>query len=296
MTTITHSDVKTRYSAKIALCENHDPYKLKDSDMTRNYEELPKVGYIDLFNYLVLTTSTYSKEQMCAFKSLDAYKHFASGWVRNICVKTIPNDKRIVVAYVLHSMRLSLPSLKPWVLCEASGRVITAHCTCIAGLGEVCSHVAATLYAIESMVRYKNSSSRTDVLCQWNRPTLSTAIIKNPQIRHMDFAIKPRVAKSYCDGLLPFSKEEIYKLGKELKTKTNKFSSFSLVTEGLNDEFNILNEQIQVFVAFFLFFICLLKPMIYRKPIQNKPVNKFLHIFKRLKNTYVQIIFRKVSL
>lgn len=243
---VTHSDVKARYLSKIELCEGIDPYKLKENEMTRNYEDLPKVGYINLFNYFVLTTSSYTLEQMCAYKSLEGYKHFASGWVKNICVKKNPNDKRIIVASVRHSMRLSLSPLKVWVLCEGDGTIITAHCTCIAGLGEVCSHVAATLYAIESMVRYKSTSSKTDLLCQWNRPTQSTTIIKNTQIRHMDFTIKERVAQVHLSGVTNFSKEETFEMGKEMKERINNFSSLSLITNGLNDEFNVMSQPIEV--------------------------------------------------
>lgn len=54
---------------------------------------------------------------------------------------------------VLHSQSLNLPVLKPWIVCEEAGKVLAAHCTCIAGLGECCSHVGALLFAVESVVR-----------------------------------------------------------------------------------------------------------------------------------------------
>lgn len=46
-------------------------------------------------------------------------------------------------------MRLNLAPLKPWVVIDHSGVVLCAHCNCMAGLGEVCSHVGATLFALE---------------------------------------------------------------------------------------------------------------------------------------------------
>lgn len=243
---VTHTDVRKRYLQKIALCEGIDPYKVDPKDMSRKYEDLPNICYMNLFNYFVLTSSYYSNEEMSAFKSLEAYKQFASGFVKNVLVKRIPNDKRIIVATVNHSMRLSLPPLKPWILCKADGNVLVAHCTCLAGLGEVCSHAAAALYVVESMVRSFSQRSKTDVLCQWNHPTQSsTGIIKNTQIRHLDFTIKERRAQTHSFGLQPFTKDEIFDLGKDLKERTERHSTLSMVTNGLNDEFSVaLNEDL----------------------------------------------------
>ena len=47
------------------------------------------------------------------------------------------------------------------------GVVICAHCDCMAGLGEVCSHVGAILFYIEATHRIKTC---TKVTCAWNMP------------------------------------------------------------------------------------------------------------------------------
>lgn len=96
--------------------------------------------------------------------------------MKNLRVYKLPNEKAIVCADVsillfpynciltcfliyiniikiLHSMRLNEPPLKRWVVCEDGGIILAGHCTCIAGLGEVCTHVSAILYAVESIVR-----------------------------------------------------------------------------------------------------------------------------------------------
>ena len=44
-----------------------------------------------------------------------------------------------------------------------------AHCDCMAGLGEVCSHVGAIPFYVESAYRVKNC---TEVSCAWNMRTL----------------------------------------------------------------------------------------------------------------------------
>lgn len=47
---------------------------------------------------------------------------------------------------------------------------MAAHCTCMAGLGETCSHVAAMLYKIEAEVRKGLTHvAPTDMPCKWNQ-------------------------------------------------------------------------------------------------------------------------------
>ncbi len=43
----------------------------------------------------------------------------------------------------------------------------TAHCTCMAGLGECCSHIAATLFCVETIVRLKKGITCTSMMRKW---------------------------------------------------------------------------------------------------------------------------------
>ena len=70
-----------------------------------------------------------------------------------------------------HSQRLSEAPLKPWLAVQANGTVLTAHCNCMAGLGGVCSHVGAILFAVEAGVRLMKARSCTSVPCQWILPS-----------------------------------------------------------------------------------------------------------------------------
>ena len=58
------------------------------------------------------------------------------------CTGTHPKSY-LFTAFVKHSQKLSSPSLKVWVAIKQSGEVMCAHCSCMAGLGEACSHIAA---------------------------------------------------------------------------------------------------------------------------------------------------------
>ena len=78
---------KARYLCKIANI-GQDPYVIPREDqksvISSSIEELPDLTYHDVYNYLVNSPSYITGEQLKAYKSLDAYKYFTSGFVRDI--------------------------------------------------------------------------------------------------------------------------------------------------------------------------------------------------------------------
>ena len=63
---------------------------------------------------------------------------------------------------VNHSQRMSERPLTPCVVCEKNGNVLTAHCNCMAWIGESWSHVASLLWAVEADARKRHSLTVTD--------------------------------------------------------------------------------------------------------------------------------------
>eukprot|EP00118_Oscarella_pearsei_P022439 m.259698 g.259698 ORF g.259698 m.259698 type:complete len:116 (+) comp40426_c1_seq10:15-362(+) len=88
---------------------------------------------------------------------LSAWKQYADG------------DIVAAVARVRHSYS-SKPPLQPWVLVRKSGCVVAAHCTCMAGLAETCSHVGATLHWLEAAVRCRDETPCTSKENTWAIP------------------------------------------------------------------------------------------------------------------------------
>ena len=60
---------------------------------------------------------------------------------------------------VKHSQSLSVTPLKVWVTTYSSGEVVCAHCTCMAGIGEACTHIAALLFTTEANTQVKSQFS-----------------------------------------------------------------------------------------------------------------------------------------
>ena len=104
------------------------------------------------------------------FRSLQSYKYFTAGWVIDHRWKTF-NEVHLIVGKVNHSYAISLALLNPWAVINNNGTVVCGNCTCMAGLGETCSHIGALLYWIEYAVQKRDEEgSCTSRANKWMEP------------------------------------------------------------------------------------------------------------------------------
>ena len=77
-----------RYKNKIKVTGNTDPYLIPIHRFVSllSSKELPNIQYPDIYNYLINSTSSYTNEQLKAYKGLDGYKYFVAGWVRSLLI------------------------------------------------------------------------------------------------------------------------------------------------------------------------------------------------------------------
>ena len=73
----------------------------------------------------------------------------------------------LFTAVVKHSQALSIPLLKVWIAVKDTGEVICGHCSCMAGVGEVCAHVGSVLFVAETNTKTKQQMSSTSLPCAW---------------------------------------------------------------------------------------------------------------------------------
>ena len=93
------------------------------------------------FAYLINFPSIYTKKSLKAYKSLASYKYVLNGLVFDIQVKRMNNGNYLIRA----SMFTKTPS-NYWICVKADGEILYAHCSCLSGLGEVCSCVEAIMF------------------------------------------------------------------------------------------------------------------------------------------------------
>ena len=226
---------KTRYKEKLQLLGGiEDPYVEGSSvalESAIDWQDWPNVEYPDIYNYLIATPSPYTKEQLRAYKSMDGYLFVANGWVDNVQVYPIPSRTAtfLVRARVRHSQRLSATPLRPWVAVEKIGSVLCAHCNCMAGLGEACSHIAAVLFALETNVQARKSMSCTSLPCSWLPPSFQS--VPCAPIAQIEFKQKRRSGQSSHDTRMPRTREDNPRLSQVEPSEAEIQSLFSDLAE-----------------------------------------------------------------
>ena len=150
-----HFDEKdiVNYMCKLKRLDITDPYHAPGmfftTLLTTDKSNVPDIHYPDLYNYLIDFPSSYTGDSLRSYKGLEGYKFVKSGFVMPLYVWPMPSKKAVVVtARVNHSQKLNDPQLKPWVMVKTDGIILGAHCNCVAGFGECCSHVAAILFKL----------------------------------------------------------------------------------------------------------------------------------------------------
>lgn len=188
------------------------------------------VGFFDVVNYCVNNDSSYTNDSFKSYKALDAYKYYVEGWIKEIACRKL-KDGFVVITKVRysvvtktqrkrnnrknfkvgHSQKMSAKPLHCWVSIEATGIVLCGHCSCMAGLGEVCTHIGATLFLLADWCRrskelnisvgsHRSSSCEPNCKCmriEWKKNIyyfqLNVGDQQNVYVCHLSY----RVVKKY---------------------------------------------------------------------------------------------------
>ncbi|XP_065089822.1 uncharacterized protein LOC135711010 [Ochlerotatus camptorhynchus] len=177
----TTPNVYRRYLEKIKVIGYNDPYSMS----------FPALG-----NQNIPSTVT-TGHPMKNLRSMDGYKKFESGFVHSV-QGTVREGYHVVVGKVIHSMKLREGMLKPWIILDQRGNIIYAHCTCVAGISETCSHVSAILYSLANL--HAQSINRkitvTDMPCYWRQPSKNIRTDLYKKVRDVSYG---KTSKYYYD-------------------------------------------------------------------------------------------------
>ena len=87
---------RKRYNEKTELIENKDPSTLSENEFSVDFDNFPSISYPDIVNYLVFRPSSYSADDMKAYKSLEAYNQAIERLVRDVKVNLNENGLTVL--------------------------------------------------------------------------------------------------------------------------------------------------------------------------------------------------------
>nr|CAI5833843.1 unnamed protein product [Callosobruchus analis] len=93
-----YPDVAERYEKTTKIIGGLDPLQLDRAALSCSADNFPAVSNVDIISYLVFSTSYYTKQQMKAYKSLEAFKYFEAGFVSDCGVLKIGPAYALVLA------------------------------------------------------------------------------------------------------------------------------------------------------------------------------------------------------
>ncbi|XP_051966455.1 uncharacterized protein LOC127632032 [Xyrauchen texanus] len=163
---------RNRYKELVNAYVGRDPFLMKMSEFSVELEDLPTVEAVDITNYLVLQTSYYTRQQMKAYKSLEAYNFFVSGWVHNLGTKRLHDDHRLVFARTdnrFSEIRRNISEDLDY--CEGGWR---SHCSSLQLHGRTIRIVFScrgSSFSIEVGVKMRDTASCTTEQCKWLMPS-----------------------------------------------------------------------------------------------------------------------------
>ena len=126
--------------------------------------------------------------------------------------------------------------MAPWIIAEKNGKVICGHFTCVAGLGESCTHIVAILFWTEIKVKFISFQPITDRVSYWLAPKDVRKMVPQPRYK-TDFTsakTKKRLADQSFENL-PLSHCHSKKVTKVNEcTKEEKLSFFKSLVDSNN--------------------------------------------------------------
>lgn len=90
------------YEEKLKFNAGIDLYPLSTSFFLQSMNKWPEIEFPEIVNYLLLSSTNFSREQLKAFKSFRSYQYFVAGWARGIFVAFLPEAKG---KYFCHPIR-----------------------------------------------------------------------------------------------------------------------------------------------------------------------------------------------
>ncbi|XP_057303348.1 uncharacterized protein LOC130640806 [Hydractinia symbiolongicarpus] len=204
-------DVLEEYRSKLTLKDTvfDDPLVLKDGWIGEHSKSginsWPSLNYLDIANYIGLKQPDFLRSMQSDYKQGKSFTYFACQFVREIFINTISEDSKycMLKCRVVPLQRVNNKPYFVWAIIvkdtpsRPGGQIISAYCSCTAGLYGACNHITAMCFRIEYAVRAgMTNPSKTSTLCTWNVPSGTKVNTKAEEISEIHFD-KPHYMKDH---------------------------------------------------------------------------------------------------
>ena len=127
---------RKRYLEKLKI-DGHelgDPFAMEGEQWSEDLTMWPELEFGDLYTYLIESKGVYTKENLKAYKSLEAYNYYYNQHVQTVYHFSTGLGWSILKAKVNPSQNSADKPHEAWVIIKTqTGSVRTGHCTCKAG-------------------------------------------------------------------------------------------------------------------------------------------------------------------
>lgn len=156
----------------------------------------PPVYYHDIANYLegINSPGDLLHRLACDYKEGKSYRYFACDFVKEILYNPVSLQSNICLlkSRVTPSQRTSSTPYTVWAAiekCSPGGKIISAYCSCTAGLLGSCNHVTGMLFRVEAAVSAGvTKPTCTSRLSKWNVPTGTKTVLEMKPIKELTFS------------------------------------------------------------------------------------------------------------
>ena len=127
---------RKRYQNKLRIDGEtlSDPYSIPEDEWIDDVSQWPTLEFGDIYTYLIDTPGTFTKEALKAYKSLEAYNYYRSGYVRTVFYCKRVSKLAVMKAKVNPSQKDPNKHQETWIIvCKKTGTIKAAHCTYMAG-------------------------------------------------------------------------------------------------------------------------------------------------------------------
>ena len=151
------ADLKTEYLSILKIDDRNlpDPFKIPQGWMNKDeaMKFWPMLLYPDIFNHLMFFSSELGSKDLNDYKKSKAYSYHKSSWWQPLSHHDLTGSNFCILeGEYRKSQSDNEPFHKLLIILEKSAKIWWCHCTCMAGMGETCSHVAAAMFREEAAV------------------------------------------------------------------------------------------------------------------------------------------------